>query len=338
MMEVETMTKTETERKHDVNRQELLFIFECRDCNPNGDPLDEDKVRINPDTDQAFITDVRLKRTIRDHIRSKYPESKDNNSNNVFFAKRFKDSGEPFTKQDTLKKFEATTRDDILSKFVDIRLFGATLAEKGDDGGKSLRHTLTGPVQFRIAKSLNKPKMRFIQGTSVFPSKKGNKQGTFTERYMIDYGVFAAYGILNQYAAKDTNLTNDDIELLYDGIFYGTKNLNTRSKIGHNPLALLVIEYQPGSDYFIGDLDTKLGHNKDETAVRNCNDVTELKIVSTNIMKKIKDNADKIESIKLFSDHGKIEIENKEIGTKLENISKTWSDIFGEAEHSGNAR
>jgi len=50
------------------DRSELLFIYDLRDGNPNGDPLDENKPRIDEETGVNIVTDVRLKRTIRDYL------------------------------------------------------------------------------------------------------------------------------------------------------------------------------------------------------------------------------------------------------------------------------
>jgi len=50
------------------NRSEILFIYDVKDANPNGDPLDENKPRIDEETNMNIVTDVRLKRTIRDYL------------------------------------------------------------------------------------------------------------------------------------------------------------------------------------------------------------------------------------------------------------------------------
>jgi CRISPR-associated protein Csh2 len=50
------------------NRAELLFLYDVKDANPNGDPLDENKPRIDEETGVNIVTDVRLKRTIRDYL------------------------------------------------------------------------------------------------------------------------------------------------------------------------------------------------------------------------------------------------------------------------------
>ena len=50
------------------NRSEIVFLYDVKDANPNGDPLDENKPRIDEETNTAMVSDVRLKRTIRDYL------------------------------------------------------------------------------------------------------------------------------------------------------------------------------------------------------------------------------------------------------------------------------
>ena len=57
-----------------MNRSELLFLYDLNDANPNGDPLDENKPRIDEETETNIVTDVRLKRTIRDYINQRYDD------------------------------------------------------------------------------------------------------------------------------------------------------------------------------------------------------------------------------------------------------------------------
>ena len=56
------------------NRYEILFLYEARDCNPNGDPLDENRPRTDPETGEATVTDVRIKRTVRDYFLATEPD------------------------------------------------------------------------------------------------------------------------------------------------------------------------------------------------------------------------------------------------------------------------
>ena len=55
-------------------RYEILFLYEARDCNPNGDPLDENRPRTDPETGEATVSDVRIKRTVRDYFLHQVPD------------------------------------------------------------------------------------------------------------------------------------------------------------------------------------------------------------------------------------------------------------------------
>ena len=64
------MLESDSNSESVTNRSEIVFVTDAQDCNPNGDPMGEDRPRIDPVTQQAAITDVRLKRYLRDQLRS----------------------------------------------------------------------------------------------------------------------------------------------------------------------------------------------------------------------------------------------------------------------------
>ncbi|MCX7999259.1 MAG: type I CRISPR-associated protein Cas7, partial [Leptospiraceae bacterium] len=111
------------------NRSEILFLYDCKDANPNGDPLDENKPRIDEERGINIVTDVRLKRTIRDYIMSKdkYKEA-------IAICIKRSANGEMITREERFKE-ERKNLNKLLDKYVDLRLFGATLGmkEKSDD-------------------------------------------------------------------------------------------------------------------------------------------------------------------------------------------------------------
>ncbi|MDZ7730685.1 MAG: type I CRISPR-associated protein Cas7 [Natrialbaceae archaeon] len=80
------MSETDTTADSDVtNRSEIVLVTDAQDCNPNGDPMGENRPRIDPVTQQAAITDVRLKRYLRDQLRA---------DNHSIFVKRTGDGAE----------------------------------------------------------------------------------------------------------------------------------------------------------------------------------------------------------------------------------------------------
>jgi len=271
------------------NRAELLFLYDVKDANPNGDPLDENKPRIDEETGVNIVTDVRLKRTIRDYLH-------DFKGQEIFIREVRKEDGKLKTKEDRLDDLRIDTPEALLEKCIDIRLFGATTAIKN----KTI--TFTGPVQFKIGKSVHRVLLKFIKGTTVMPSKEAKGQGTFTEEYILPYSLINFYGIINENAAKETQLTDEDVELLLDAIWNGTKNLISRSKAGQVPRALLKVNYKE-DNYHIGDLNNRdmvslISDLRDE----EIRDITQVKLDMTGLVKVLKSNKEKIAGIDYKAD------------------------------------
>jgi len=121
--------------------------------------------------------------------------------------------------------------------------------------------------------SLHKVKPMYIKGTGAFASKAGAHQQTFREEYILPYSLIAFYGIINENAAVHTNLTQEDIEVLKEALWNGTRQLITRSKMEHCPRMLLMLEHN-SSNLFIGELDKyiKLISNLKDEEIRNVED------------------------------------------------------------------
>jgi len=248
------------------NREEFLFIYDVTDANPNGDPLDENKPRIDEETGINIVTDVRLKRTIRDFLFN-FKGYNGKNGKDIFVRQlESKDGGLQDGKQ-RAGNFE-NSRDDILKKCIDIRLFGGVLPIDKD----SIK--FTGPIQFKMGRSLHKVELKFIKGTGAFASKAGAKQQTFREEYILPYSLIAFYGVINENAAQDTGLSEDDLTEFYEAMWEGTKNLISRSKMGHIPRLLIKIRHEKPY-FFIGDLDkyVKIQSDKPDEKIRDISDV-----------------------------------------------------------------
>ena len=231
------------------NRSELVFLYDIKDANPNGDPLDENKPRIDEETKTNIVTDVRLKRTIRDHLMKfkseeifvrEITDSKGNIQDAKLRAKDFLKDAIDIDSKDFCEQ-KNIIRNKIVNNCIDIRLFGATipldLTIKEGNKPKNITGsiTLTGPVQFRIGRSLHKVEMKHIKGTGAFASKAGATQKTFREADILPYSLISFYGIINENAAKDTGLSEEDIKLLLDGMWNGTKNFHLLATFSSDP-------------------------------------------------------------------------------------------------------
>lgn len=270
------------------NRSEILFLYDVKDANPNGDPVDENKPRIDEETGINIVTDVRLKRTIRDYLHEY--KGKD-----VFIREIRDDRGNLKTKEERLKDFKNNPLA-VIENCIDIRLFGATTAVED----KTM--VLTGPVQFKYGRSLHRVDLTYVKGTTVMPSGAERKQGTFTERYILPYSLIAFYGVVNENSAQQQGiqLTDDDVSLMLEGMWNGTKNLISGSKFGQMPRLLMQVTYKEGN-FYIGELDKRISlqTNKNEEAIR---DISEVKIDITGLIKTLNIHKDRIEKVRLKAD------------------------------------
>ena len=273
------------------NRKEILFVYSVKDGNPNGDPLNANHPRYDEDTQQAIVSDVRIKRTVRDQfIRDGEVVFIDGEAKTL--DKRFSELKE---------NLGVSNGKDAMKKCIDSRLFGVTFAL----GKESF--SWTGPVQFKWGRSLNKVKVDFIQGTGGFATNE-DKNRTFRNEYKVPFALMAVYAIANQNSSKISEATDDDVSKMINALWNGTNNLITRSKTEHRSRFLLKIEYNPKFDGHIGALDEKIfivnnngnSLNEDEElALRSLRDFTvDISGILEN-MKKVKDN---VKNVDIFLD------------------------------------
>jgi CRISPR-associated protein Csh2 len=293
------------------NRSEILFLYDVKDANPNGDPVDENKPRIDEETGINIVTDVRLKRTIRDFLYNYKGQE-------IFVLEIKDDKGNLKTKEQRLEDFKNNPYE-VITKCIDVRLFGATIAVKD----KTI--SLTGPVQFKFGRSLHKVDLTYIKGTTVMPSGAEKRQGTFTERYILPYSLIAFYGIVNENAAKYQNipLTEEDISLMLEGIWSGTKNLISGSKFGQMPRLLMQVIYKEGLNFYVGELD-KLISLKTEKRDEEIRHISEVKIDITNLVNALDTHKEKIEKIRFKTDD-RVKFVKKGIDTNLKEALESFT-------------
>lgn len=270
------------------NREEILFIYDVTDANPNGDPLDENKPRIDEETGINIVTDVRLKRTIRDYLLN-YKGYNGKGDKDIFVKEVASEKGKGLKDGKSRAKDFNDNPEEVLKKAIDIRLFGGVIPLEKDS------ITFTGPVQFNMGRSLNKVNTKHIKGTGAFAAQDG-KAKTFREEYILPYSLIAFHGIINENAAKETMLKGEDIDLMEEAIWNGTKNLITRSKMGHMPRLYIRVRYKEDLNYFIGDLQKKINieSEMEDFKIRSTKDY---KLDLTTLLKELFDNKDKIEKI-----------------------------------------
>lgn len=276
-------------------RSEILFLYDIENANPNGDPLNENRPRFDTEDSTVLVTDVRLKRTIRDYW-YEYKGFNGTNGKDVFVRETIYNEGDKEYIKDgkrRAKDFDEHV-DNILSICIDIRVFGSVIPLS------DASITRIGPVQFQMGRSLNKTEIIEEQGTGAFASGDKKTQATFRTEFKIPYAIIGFNGIINEKSAQYSKMTNNDKELLKEGIWEGTKSVISRSKFGQTPLLLLVIDYL--EPFYIGNLRQRLKLDTGDINEMQIRNVKDYKIDVSELLDELKANKDKIESIEFKAD------------------------------------
>lgn len=236
------------------SRRELLFLYDIRMGNPNGDP-DENRPRSLPDG-RFYVTDVRLKRFARDYLAA---QGQDILVGNIE-GRTTNLTGRVAHHLETIGKAKADGEELVsilLDNFIDARCFGSSLAFKKQDGWepKPSPKTLTGAVQLNMGEVMHDASEIQIQGTSVFGSDEDKAQGTFTNYAALRYALIAFHGVANEHSAKKSRLSDTDYDTLLRAFWNGVRAAgNTRTKVGQIPRLLISVEYNPDEEFQFGNL------------------------------------------------------------------------------------
>jgi len=305
-----------------INTGEILFIKSVKDGIPNRDPLNDSDARrlFGEDDGRISLSDVSIKRDVRDYISMKYRDGGDDKKyfiwcreerdedNTLLGRERLADTIIQKSKN-TIEKNEIKI---LLQAAYDIRVFGAVFSVKNKSFHK------TGPTQFGWAHSLHPVKTKYVQGTTVMPTKdvrvieqeideknleemksisqdellhseidkkpsdKGKMQGAPWTMYYLPFAVFAMPGVVNANIASETGMNEDDVELLLEGLWKGTLNRQARGRGLQQPLLLVYVEYNDPL-FRIGYLEDRLYLEPDREAWLSGNPPTDIKGITLDV-------------------------------------------------------
>ncbi|MGB4529351.1 MAG: type I CRISPR-associated protein Cas7, partial [Bacillota bacterium] len=201
---------------------EIIFVKCVKDGIPNRDPLnDSDARRVFGEADgRISLSDVSIKRDVRDYVLAKYPNGGPNKDLFVYCREERDEKGKLLTRKDLVSKVlkdaglpEDDLRSGLSKASFDYRAFGAVYSVS------SFSFHQTGPVQFGWAHSLHPVETKYVQGTVVMPSDKDMTQGTIWSTYTLPFAVFAMPGVVNAALAEQTGFDYDDFELLLEALW-----------------------------------------------------------------------------------------------------------------------
>lgn len=211
------------------NRYDFVILFDVENGNPNGDPDAGNMPRVDPETGYGLVTDVCLKRKIRNYVET----VKENAEGYQIYIKE----GVPLNTSDQLaytrlgideKKLnkkadpgiDARIRDFMCGNFYDIRTFGAvmtTFVKAALNCGQ-----VRGPVQIGFARSVEPIAQQEITITRTAITTEADAERKKTEmgrKYIIPYGLYRAHGHISaNLARRVTGFSDEDLELLWKAI------------------------------------------------------------------------------------------------------------------------
>lgn len=218
------------------NRYDFVYYFDCTDGNPNGDPDADNQPRTDPETTDGLVSDVCLKRKVRDYVfHSQQDNGTQRHGYDIFvLAGNTLESRQrmPYDhlKLDNKEKSQASNialaRTWMCENFFDIRAFGAVMSTTDFNCGQ-----VRGPVQFTFARSVNPVfTTEHTISRQAFTGEKDvkNSTGTFGKKHTLAYGLYRMHGFINPVfaelgadpaKAKGTGFTEDDLALLWKALY-----------------------------------------------------------------------------------------------------------------------
>lgn len=230
------MSLKETRMSTIANRYEFLYLFDCENGNPNGDPDAGNAPRIDPEDMHGLVSDVALKRRVRNYVQiakgnaggyAIFVEHATNMNRPIALAHEKTNGGVP---EKATKDKVRKARDWMCANFYDVRTFGAVMSTGANAG------QVRGPVQFSFARSVDPvlPLDLSLTRMAVAEDVKGAKSSadiqkwedeqeedklrTMGRKQLIPYGLYAMKGFVSAHLAEGTGFTDDDLALLWQAL------------------------------------------------------------------------------------------------------------------------
>ncbi|MCA9248062.1 MAG: type I-C CRISPR-associated protein Cas7/Csd2 [Planctomycetales bacterium] len=240
-----------------ISRYDFVYLFDVKDGNPNGDPDAGNLPRVDPETGQGLVTDVCLKRKIRNYvglIKEEQPPFeiyvKEKAVLNLQHERAYQ-ALEVDPKKRKSKGKEKAEEDQQLTlwmckNFYDVRAFGAVMTTDVNCG------QVRGPVQFGIARSVEPivSQEHSVTRCAVTTEREAEKQQgdnrTMGRKFTVPYGLYRVHGFINPHLAEKTafNENGEDLELFWTALAQMFEADRSAARGEMAPQALIVFEHE----------------------------------------------------------------------------------------------
>lgn len=202
------------------NRIDFVYIFDVQDGNPNGDPDAGNLPRVDAETGKGLVTDVCLKRKVRNYVQVAKELS---DGYDIFIKEKavlntLIDSAHETEKVKLSKDKTQAAREVMCNKYYDVRTFGAVMST-GKNAGQ-----VRGPIQLTFARSVDPivTSEHSITRMAVATEKEAEKQSgdnrTMGRKATIPYGLYVAHGFISANLARQTGFTEEDLDLFWEAL------------------------------------------------------------------------------------------------------------------------
>lgn len=204
------------------NRIDFVYIFDIQDGNPNGDPDAGNLPRVDPETGLGLVTDVCLKRKVRNYVQV----AKQGQPGFDIFIREGailnsaidQSHEDPKVKEAKAQDKTLAARQVMCQRYFDVRTFGAVMST-GKNAGQ-----VRGPIQLTFARSVSpiNAMEHSITRMAVTTEKEAQKQDggnrTMGRKSTVPYGLYICHGFISANLAKQTGFSTDDLQLFFDAL------------------------------------------------------------------------------------------------------------------------
>lgn len=280
------------------NRYEIVYLFDVENGNPNGDPDAGNMPRIDPETNFGIVTDVCLKRKVRNYVDMKFNNKSPNRIyireksilNNIH-KEAYDANGIKLSDSDDKKRKGSGDEVEIVRKwmcdnFFDVRTFGAVMSTDINCG------QVRGPVQINFGKSVEPilPLEITITRMAVATEDEAKKQQgdnrTMGRKNVVPYALYRTEGYISAFLANQTGFSEDDLNLFWEALLnmFEHDHSAARGKMSAKKLIVFKHETALGNapSYKLFDALKIDRVNKDDLPARKFEDY-EIKLVRDNV-------------------------------------------------------
>lgn len=234
------------------HRYDFVYLFDCKDGNPNGDPDAANAPRIDPQDMHGLVSDVCLKRKIRNFVLLAKEAApgygifvQQGSVLNERIAETHKSLGHDVDAKSDKKKATreqvASARSEMCKRFFDVRTFGAVMSTGANAG------QVRGPVQVSFSRSLDPilPLDLSITRMAVTEAKEADSPNqTMGRKNLIPYGLYLCHWFISANLARETGFSEADLELLWQSLTLMFDHDRSASRGTMAPQKLVVFKHQ----------------------------------------------------------------------------------------------